>query len=161
MSIRIITAVMGLGMLYAQAVSASDMVRYDHALFVADASATQQEPASKPATKAKKAKSAKATKADGSAKSKSGHRRHHKHHKHHGHKHHAHKHHAHKHHGHKHYPMHHPKHHRDVAPCKHPRCSAGDESGMVIEPMSLEQSEPNMDRLNRDNGRGSRGGRGR
>lgn len=154
MSIRIITAVMGLGMLYAQAVSASEMVRYDHALFVADASAAQQEPASKPATTAKKDKSAKA---GGSAKSKSGHRRHHKHHKHHSHKHHGHKH-AHHHH-HKHYPMHHPKYHRDVAPCKHPRCSAGDEGAMYMAPMSLDQSEPNMEVLNRDHG--SRGGRGR
>lgn len=39
----IITAALGLGMLYAQAAGANEMVRYDHALFVADARSSMEQ----------------------------------------------------------------------------------------------------------------------
>lgn len=129
MSIRIITAVMGLGMLYAQAVSASEMVRYDHALFVADASMSQEQSTTK------------------STKPKAKHQHHHKHH---GHKHHR-KHHRHHHHG---RPCNQP---RCTGGYEESGLYAP-QSSMMVAPTSLEQMEPNMEVLNRDHGsRGGRG----
>lgn len=137
----IITAMMGLGMLYAQAVSANEMVRYEHGLYVADASDAQSSSpmlskAGKPVSEKKAGKVA-----------------------HHGHKHHN-RHHHHKH-GHKHH--HHHKHHRNMGGCPQAGCAESGmyapRSSMVYQPANLEQMEPNMDIMDRD--RPARSGRGR
>lgn len=166
---KVITAVMGLGMLYAQAVSANEMVRYEHGLFVADASSAQSAKSAKPAKASKAAKSAKAapsSEADDQAAHVSKSTKHHgkKHHKHHAKKHHGHKHHN-KHHANKHHHKHHHHHRHHNTGCPHPEgCMesgmyAPRNASMAYGQPSLEQVEPNMDVLNRE--RAARSGRSR
>lgn len=130
----IITAALSLGMLYAQAAGAGEMVRYDHALFIADAGSSSDTTKDSDA----KAKSDPASKKS-TKHARKGHKHHHHHHKHHRHHH----------------------HHRHYRDCD--RCGDGmymSRQGMVAgQPMYVDEVEPHMDIMNRDHG--TRGGRGR
>lgn len=135
-------AAIGLGMLFAQAVSANEMVRYEPGMYIAANTPSQQS-----ATTTKKAPAAKSA-------HKHHHHKHHRHHHHHGHHHKHHHHHGHHHHHKHHHHGHHHHHHKHHCPTGH--CHGG----ALPAHATLEDVEPKMDILDRERGARGHGGRG-